>query len=295
MVSVKKSKNSIIELLRFIFALNVVKNHGYFPYQGSFFTPGRISVEFFFVLSGYLFSFSIDKYVNERLDKNILKLYKDKLLRLGIPLLFGLFFNVAYKFIDYADSGFGIWGYLWYIHDMLIVFAVFITIKYIVKDEKLFFGIVALIVIFTSVLHANPFFYSWGYFRAFPAIGLGVLISKIPKFTEKKLVVYVGFGLSLVAVLRMYLFEFSFYEDELLNLLLYPALIYFAFQINYSNTVFNYLGSLSFGLYAYQSIPRCCERFWNGNIWISFIIIVFCTVITDLVLRFIRSRKIYRS
>ena len=53
-MEVAKKRNSLIEFFRFFFALNVVKNHGYFPYRTRLFSPGRISVEFFFVLSGIL-------------------------------------------------------------------------------------------------------------------------------------------------------------------------------------------------------------------------------------------------
>ena len=56
-----KKRNSLIEFYRFFFALNVVKNHGFFPEGFHYFSPGRVSVEFFFVLSGYLFVRTLDK------------------------------------------------------------------------------------------------------------------------------------------------------------------------------------------------------------------------------------------
>ncbi len=39
-----------------------MKNHSLLPYSGSLFGPGRVSVEFFFVLSGYLFIRSLDRW-----------------------------------------------------------------------------------------------------------------------------------------------------------------------------------------------------------------------------------------
>ena len=59
-----KKRNSLIELYRFLFALNVLKGHGMFPYQGPYFGPASISVEFFFVLSGFLLLGSIKKYLD---------------------------------------------------------------------------------------------------------------------------------------------------------------------------------------------------------------------------------------
>lgn len=54
-----KKRNSLIEFYRFIFAINVVKSHGMFPYNGPYIGPGRISVEFFFILTGFLLMPSI--------------------------------------------------------------------------------------------------------------------------------------------------------------------------------------------------------------------------------------------
>ena len=85
-----KKRNSLIEFYRFIFAMNVVKNHGYFPYQGSYFSPGSISVEFFFVLSGWFLRKSIDKYTNISFWKGLGTMLKDTILSLGIPFAIGI-------------------------------------------------------------------------------------------------------------------------------------------------------------------------------------------------------------
>ena len=106
-----KKKNSLIELLRFVFAVNVVKNHGFFHYQGELFGPATISVEFFFVLSGYLFVSTLDKVKDKPLLKGVCSLYKNKILGLGIPLFVGLLFNVFYKVVAYQNDRFGFWGY----------------------------------------------------------------------------------------------------------------------------------------------------------------------------------------
>ena len=72
-----KKRNSLIELYRFFFAMNVVKYHGYFPYQGRYISPGHVSVEFFFVLSGFLLRRSIDKYLNLPYWKGLLIMLKN--------------------------------------------------------------------------------------------------------------------------------------------------------------------------------------------------------------------------
>ena len=40
--------------------------------------------------------------------------------------------------------------------------------------------------------------------------------------------------------------------EIILDVLLYPALVYLTFQVDVKNKVMNYLGALSFGFYAFQ-------------------------------------------
>ena len=123
MDQIKKKRNSIIEFLRFFFAMNVVKNHGYFPYDGERFGPGSISVEFFFTLNGWFLTKSIDKYTHLPFFKGILLFLKNKILNLGIPLLIGLIFGLIYRIHVGMETwhDFSIWLYLWYVCDMFIV------------------------------------------------------------------------------------------------------------------------------------------------------------------------------
>ena len=289
-----KKRNSLIEFYRFIFAMNVVKNHGYFPYQGSYFSPGRISVEFFFVLSGLFLRKSIDKYMNLPFWKGLLFMLKDKLLSLGIPLLIGLLVNIPYNFVTGVQSfwDFNIWGYLWYVSDMLLVYIFYFIIRRFVKNEKRFFAIAAIVFFVTAVIHIVPQFYAWGYFRAFSTMSLGILISYIPPIKIKKQwLLCIPLIFVWAYVLRMLLFDFTFIEEEILNLVAYPALIYLTFQLPVHNKVLNYVGALSFGLYAYQSVPRLLRVLNIGNIWIYFLIIIGLTVLTDGIMRIIRYQK----
>ena len=289
----EKRKNSLIELYRFIFAMNVVKNHGYFPYQGSYFSPGRISVEFFFVLSGWFLFKSINKYVGLSYFKGLFKLLKDKIFVLGIPLVVGLLFNILHECALGPSSfwDFNIWGYLWYVCDMLVVLVFYYTILKLVKSKKWFAIIAGVVFVATAVLHAFPDFYSWGYFRAFSAMSLGILVSFLPSIKmRKQWLLWVMLVCVWIAILRMLLFDFTFVEEELLNLILYPALVYLTFQLPVYNKVFNYLGALSFGLYAYQSVPRFIWVLGYENTWVFFAIIVALTVLTDIVKRAIKNK-----
>ena len=60
-------KNNLIELYRFIFILCICIGHFFANYNNilgikiNFFERGYLSVEFFFILSGFLFALKIDK------------------------------------------------------------------------------------------------------------------------------------------------------------------------------------------------------------------------------------------
>ena len=289
-----KKKNSLIELYRFIFAMNVVKNHGYFPYRGSYFSPGRISVEFFFVLSGLFLIRTIDKYRDYPFFKGLFVLIKDKLLSLGIPLVVGLIFNIAYKFVVGVDSfaDIGIWGYLWYVHDMLMAFTFYYALRRLVKSEKAFLIVTAAVFVVATVLHIMPTFWSWGYFRSFSSMSAGVLVSYLPKYKPKRrFLALIPLFVAQAWALRMLLFGFVRVEEVLLDIVVYPALIYFSFNVEVHSSVLNYLGSLSFGLYAYQCVTRFLESVGFGNEWLYFIIILTLTVVTDLIKRLNKRRK----
>ena len=292
-----QKKNDLIEFYRFLFAMNVVKNHGYFPYQGNYFGPGRISVEFFFVLSGWFLVKSVDKYMHLPYWKGLFLFIKNKLWMLGIPLVIGLIFNIFYECAyGVAFWDMNIWGYLWYVYDMFIVFIFYYTIRKFIKSQKWFLVITAIVFVAASIIHAFPQFYSWGYFRAFSAMSLGVLVSFLPSIKLKKQwLLWIPLACVQLLILRMLLFDFSFIEEELLNLVLYPALIYLTFQLPIQNKVFGYLGALSFGLYAYQSVPRFIWALDYYNPWIFFAIIVVLAVLTDLIKRIIKKEKMMAS
>ncbi len=289
-----KKRNSLIEFYRFFFAMNIVKNHGYFPYQGKYFSPGRISVEFFFILSGFLLRKSLDKYINLPYFKGLFLMLKHKILAMGIPLLVALLMHLPYKLITGSAPWWDItdWGYLWYVFDMLVIDIFYFTIRKLVKKEKLFFAIVASIFVVASVFHAIPTFFSTGWFRALGMMSLGILISYIPPIKMKKpFILLIPLIFIWCYVLRIMLFDFSFIEEEILDLLIYPALIYLTFQIPIQSKILNYLGALSFGLFAYQSVSRLIYILGYENVWICFVVVVSLTIFTDGNLRLIRYLK----
>ena len=280
-----KNKNSLIELYRFIFSFNVLKGHGFFPYQGPYFGPAHLSVEFFFILTGFFLVKTLDKYTVQKFFKGLFSLIKDKVKVLGIPLLIGLIFGFIYGIYAGFEHWYdiNIWGYLWYICDMFLVIIFYFVIRKFIKNDKIFFAIASIVFLIAFSFHITDRFYSWGYFRAFSSISLGILVSYIPKIKIKhKNLLLIPLILVGAYILEMLLFNFTFVEEIILDILLYPALIYLTLHFDYHNRVFNYLGLLSFGLYAFQNVTRYLRLRYDINVWISFLIIVVLTIMNSI-------------
>ena len=119
-----------------------------------------------------------------------------------------------------------------------------------------------------------------------------MLLSLIPQFPQKyKKFVWILLTPTLCAVLCALLFNCPRWFEAILNNLLYPAMIYLTFQTNVSNRILNYLGALSFGLYAFQSVARCFELWGVSDLWILFAIVLIPTLAENLVKNIIRAIK----
>jgi len=282
-------RNGLIELYRFILAINVIKSHGMLPYDGEYFGTGKLSVEFFFILSGYLLMRSIDKYSDKPLLLGTWKFLISKLKPLAIPLIIALPFQMLYEYFE-ADGSFNMWGYLWYIRVMFEMFIIYYVIRRLLKNERIFVCVVGAVFIVASVLHVFPSFYSWGIIRGASTVSLGMLLSYVPKLQVKRThLLWLILIPIQAACAYMIVFDCNLLFEELLDLVLYPALIYISFLIPVHSPILSYLGSLSFGLYAFQCVPRPFREIGiMTNTWLIFILIVALSVAEDL------ARRIYK-
>ena len=298
-----KKRNSLIELYRFFFALNVVKNHGFFPEGFNYFSPGRVSVEFFFVLSGFLFVGTLEKLSDLPLNKSLPKMIVGKLKPLFFPLIIGVLSNIIYNIVakEYFD---GIWGYLWYIEAMMLVFIAYLVLRRVIKSEKVFTYVTLGIFTLATLMRFSGVFYEWGYVRAFATISLGMLLSKLPKIEiERKWIAWV----ILIPVQAMCFVIVCFHlgnvdwfggfrgVEFILDNLLYPALIYLTFNVSISSNVLDYLGALSFGLYAFQCPADLFRLLGISNVYILLLIIVTLAVTEDVVKRTVKRKRLTAS
>ena len=274
----------------------MIIGHGLFPIDIPYFGPDRISVEFFFILSGYLFASSLEKYRKMPLKDAIWKMVTSKIKPLLVPLVIGLASNAILNYIT-GYNPLKLFRYLWYIPAMIIAFSIFIALRFLIKDDKRFWVTVAAIFVLSVLLRfsGSELLFFFDYLRSVLAISLGMLLTKIPRLSTKNkwinwvVLVPVAIAIFVIVFLRLAKDE-KFYE-ALLDVVLYPILIYVTFQIDFNFSIFNYLGGLSFGMYAFQCPARLLSDTIDVNPWIPFVLIFALALIEDTAKRIIKYRK----
>lgn len=157
--------NVKIEYLRFIFSILIVFFHANAFWKGTAFKGGYLGVEFFFILTGYLFAKNIDKYSKcdfDTLGSETIKYLKSKIKGFFLPFITSFVFAsfithlYIYKFsisnllqsifqlllVYYAGfRTFGVVGGTWYLSAMLL--ALFILYPLARSNKNIFFCIVA--------------------------------------------------------------------------------------------------------------------------------------------------------
>lgn len=295
-LTVHKKRNSLIELYRFLFALNVMIGHGLFPIKTEHFGPDRISVEFFFVLSGFLLYNSLEKYKEMSLPKAIKTMVISKMKPLLIPTVIGLISNAIYNYLTNYNP-LKVFRYLWYIPAMMAAFLLHTVLRVLIKNSKVFYITVAGIFMICACLRffGNEDLFFFDYLRSPLAVGLGILLGKMPKPEIKRkwiwwlMLVPVLAAVFVIVFLR--LAKDSRAYEALLDLVLFPLLIYISFRIDFNFPIFNYLGALSFGIYAYQCPGRMLWGFGITDAWLVFFVIVGLTLIDDFAKRLIKYFK----
>lgn len=290
----EKARNGLIDLYRFLLSLVVVHGHSLFVVRGPYFGPGSACVEFFFVLSGYLFWSFLNKSKERTFKENLYQLHKTRFLPLAIPICIGVLSNIIESI--YVGE-FGIWGYLWYIEVMFIeMIALILLRKWIKSDKKFMITIMSVMVIAIVLKYFGPF-YSFGYIRGAATIPMGIFLASLPKIKKKWIVIPL-----LIPVMIVCFFIICFHwknvewfgykiPELILDNVLYPALIYLTFCLKVKSKFLSYLGALSFGLYAFQCPADMLRTMGVTNIYFLFGLILVATLVEDAGKRIYRHQK----
>ena len=296
--SPRKSRNGLIDLYRFLLSLVVVKSHSLFVLRGPYFGPGRACVEFFFVLSGYLFWSFLNKSKDRSIKESLVALHRTRFLPLAIPLCIGVLSNLVESIVV---GSFGLWGYLWYVEVMFIEMIVLILLRKWIRDDRIFMLTIMGIMLIALVLKFFGPFYSWGFFRGASSIPIGVFLASLPKLRKKRFILP-PLVLAIAACFLMVCFHLSDVDwlgyripELILDTVLYPALIYFSFCLKFESRICSYLGALSFGLYAFQCTADLFRTLGLTNIWLLFGFILLATLLEDGGKRFYRHIRAKRA
>ena len=287
-------RNSLIELYRFLFSFNVLIGHGFFPENIRYFGPSRVSVEFFFILSGYFFFASLQKIKDFTIIQAVKTILVSKMKPIMIPTMIGIVANIVYNFATNATltDMLKIWKYLWYIPAMMAIFVLYTVFYILIKKQSTFLIVVASIGVLAAILRfsGNDVLFWFDYVRSAATISLGILLKQIPKIKIKFKVFWWILLIPILAlvywIVKHYIVEIIWFNwfrgiEAILDLIIYPIIIYITFQIDFNSRIFNYLGALSFGIYAYQCVGRMLLGFGVDNRYLVFWIIIALAVIED--------------
>lgn len=262
-------KNSLIELYRFLFAFWVVFYHGYFFVETGHFNHGYLAVEFFFLLNGFFVEKSMKEYTEKPFFNGLFSFTWKRLKALNFTVIVGLVVFVIYRIVLPDLPQEPAFGYLWYLPQMLLSFAVVFLVLKLVKSEKWSSIILLFFFILSCVLNWTVLD-NWGLLRGIGCVSFGVVLARIPKLKLKPKnfnynIIFMALLLCVIIALA-YIEKTTLVIDYVMICVLFPALIYFSSCIGVSFKPFNFLGSLSFGIYIYQIVLRLLSRLeWVTN------------------------------
>ena len=262
----KNNKNGLIELFRFLCAVWVAYFHGFFPVLSDKFNGVNTAVGFFFVLSGYFFLKSIEKYKDRPLGEGVVFIFWGRTKRFIVPLILAalsiLYCNIVF---DWEFNGFN-WpfSFLWFFAAQFVFLSLFFLVFRKTK-RQLTFNIFCIVVLCISMSAFRVLTKEIDRVARGPAmLAIGMLLSQVPKLeirgkdgkTTKKLTLTVnaiGFAVSAAAFIYLaYLPGYEIWKLHLLGGFAGPAVLYFATALPVRSKFLNLLGEFSVFIYLAQ-------------------------------------------
>lgn len=285
------NRNSLFELYRFLFAVWVVWYHGYFAFENQYFESGYLAVEFFFLLSGFHFMKTLKKYNSLSFLRGIAQMIIDKIKPLGIAFVVGVIFVIWQRLLEGKPV---LFGYLWYVPIMLLAFILVYILRKLIKIEWAFILSLALVSAACFAVLYIPVAEKLGVARGIGAVSFGVLLSYIPKIDIKIKAINFNTLITILMFLSVlflaYLPKDNLICEYLLIFIFMPLLIYFTSTLNVNCKFLNFLGSLSFAIYAYQCVLRVI-RMTTALPRALFLVILIVLVAADKLVNHLQSKR----
>lgn len=257
-MAVQNNKNGLLELIRFLCALWVAYFHGFSPVLTDNFRGVVVPVEMFFIISGYFFLKSLEKYKEKPLGKGMLLLFWDRIKRFIVPLVLAalsvLYCNIAFA---WEFNGFN-WpfSFLWFFAAQFVFMSLFFLLARKSKGRRAFNIACGVIICISMSLHSVLSIEMDRVARSPAAIAIGILLSQLPKIKAGKLSAAINaIGLAVSAAAFVYLAWLPGYAVWRLHLLICmvgPAVIYFAAALPVRSKFLSFLGECSIFIYLAQ-------------------------------------------
>ena len=259
-------KNGLIELFRFLCSIWVAYFHGFFPVLSDKFNGENVSVDFFFLVSGFFFLKSIEKYLEKSTAEGICFIIWGRTKRFIVPLIIAVLSNILCNILFPLEfNGFN-WplSFLWFFAAQFLLLSLYFLLLKKVKSISIF-NVVCIIVIFICISLCRfdlKQFYRVA--RAPAMLAMGMLLSQIPKLSlklnDKESVQRLSVILNAVCftVFAAVFFYLAYlpgqatWKVHLLCCLVCPLLIYFANALPVHSKLLDLLGEFSVFIYLAQ-------------------------------------------
>ena len=296
----KTNKNGLLELFRFLCAVWVAYFHGFFPVLSDKFNGVNTAVGFFFVLSGYFFLKSMERYKERSVPEGIVFIFWGRTKRFIVPLIIAalsvLYCNVVFA---WELNGFN-WpfSFLWFFAAQFVFLSIFFLV-YRRSKNQITFNIFCVVIICISMSAFRILSKEMDRVARGPAmVAIGILLSQVPKLKLKRekltlLINAIGFAISAAAFIYLaYLPEYEIWKLHLLGGLVTPAVLYFATTLPVRSKFLNFLGDFSVFIYLAQC-PILLHHFYvSRDTRDQFPLLCICAVAMFLLNRIINKTKV---
>ena len=258
-----KRRNGLLEIYRLILCFWPMYYHHFFFTERDYsrFTVAELSVDFFYVLSGFFLIQSMKKNSKESTFMGMLKMMYGRLR----PMLFSICFIGGFSLVcvglfvesDYLNTLFEIFKYWWFVLYLVIAVGVFYLLYRLVKNEAVFGVIMLLLSLSMGIFHYHLavrgfFIFEFTFVaRTLGCIALGVLVSYIPMIKNKRLLISIPAVVVLFVALMYHAYSEKSYNMCIVMIVMFAFLVYFSANISVGGKVFDIMGKLGMRIYLY--------------------------------------------
>lgn len=290
----KSKRNGLLEIYRFIICFWPLYYHNFFfwPRDNKTFTVAELSVDFFFILSGFFLMRIMRREKETPVFQGAWRIMFSRVK----PMIFTMCFIAAFNFIcvalfikeDYYNTIHLCFMYWWYVLFLTIAIGVFYLVYRLLKSEKRFVAFLVVLIITMALVQYGAvehgmFFQKIVFFaRTLACIPVGILLSYIPPIKSK------GFNINIifVAILILTLLYMAYNEKTFLirivMIAMFGALVYFSSNVSFGGKVCDFLGQLSMRIYLYMGFVTMLYLLGLTNNKVLFVIEVALAVMDTL-------------